>query len=160
MTLHQPTSRTTPLRAIVALLLAALVIAPAAAYAATRYSVNAGGMVKYFKREAKTKIVEQRGKISGKPFGSGTLILRSKLAARKKLEYSIRLNTSRGSVWGNGTASLTTKGNNASYQGTLKVLGGSGSYKKIRKGTRLNVSGNGPANVRQTTVKITGSVVY
>lgn len=154
---HRPLP--TRLQAALAVLLAAALIAPAAAYAAKRYSVSAGGTVKYHKREAKTKIVEQRGTVSGKPFGSGTLILRSKLAARKKLEYSIRLNTSRGSVWGNGTAALTVKGSSASYKGKLRIRGGSGSFKSIRSAT-LNVSGSGPANVRSTKVRITGSVVY
>ncbi|MFT4036322.1 MAG: hypothetical protein QM679_12185 [Patulibacter sp.] len=161
MTLHVQLPRIPRLRALASLLLAAaLLIAPATASAGKRYAVNAGGTVKFYKREAKAKIVEQRGKVSGKPFGSGTLILRTKLAARKKLEYSIRLTTSKGAVWGNGTASLTTKGSNASYKGTLTIRGGDGTYKKIRKGTVLNVSGSGPANVRTTTVKITGSVVY
>lgn len=154
---HLPLLRSA--RSIALVLIAALLVAPAAAYAAKRYSVNASGTVKFHKREAKAKIVEQRGKVSGKPFGTGTLILRSKLAARKKLEYSIRLNTSKGSVWGNGTADLTVSGNTGTYKGKLRIRGGSGSYKNI-KGSLLNVSGNGPANVRSTKVRISGSVVY
>ncbi|MFT4036362.1 MAG: hypothetical protein QM679_12385 [Patulibacter sp.] len=152
--------RSTPARAATMLAAATLAAVPVTAVAATKRSVNASGTVKYHHREAKAKIVEQHGTVKGQPFGTGALVLRSKLAARKKLSYSIRLTTKSGAVWGNGTADLTVTGTKASYKGTLRILGGNGSYKKISHSV-LNVSGSGPANLRDdTTVRITGSVTY
>ncbi|MEH3055408.1 MAG: hypothetical protein PGN13_15625 [Patulibacter minatonensis] len=146
-------------RRAVALVLCTLLAAPGVALAAKRYRVSASGTVKFVKREAKTKIVEQRGTVKGQPFGTGTLTLRTKLAARKKLEYSIRFASKAGDVWGNGTAALEVSGSSATYKGTLKIQGGDGRYKGIGAST-LTVSGSGPANVKTTNVRISGTVSY
>lgn len=129
------------------------------AWAASTKSVSASGTVKYVKREAATKKIEQRGKVAGKPFGSGTLTLRSKLAARKTLEYSVTLRTSRGTVTGAGRATLKASGSQANYSGYLNVTGGSGAYKRIKR-AKLKVTGRGDSTARSTTVRISGSVRY
>lgn len=129
------------------------------AWAASSKRVSASGTVKYVSREASTKKITQRGTVKGSPFGTGTLTLRSKLAARKVLEYSVTLKTSRGTVTAAGRATLTAAGSQASYRGTLNVTGGTGAYKGIRR-TKLNVTGNGDSTARKTTVRISGSVTY
>jgi hypothetical protein len=129
------------------------------AWAASTRTVSASGTVKYVKREASTKKIEQRGTVNGSPFGRGTLVLRSKLAARKTLEYSVTLTTSRGRVTGAGRATLKASGSQADYSGTLRITGGSGAYRGISKRT-LKVTGRGDSTARSTTVRISGSVRY
>jgi hypothetical protein len=129
------------------------------AWAASTHGVSASGTVKLVKREPATKKIEQRGPITGSPFGRGTLVLRSKLAARRVLEYSIRLNLPGGTVDGTGRANLTASGSQADYRGTVRITGGSGRYRRISRST-LNVSGRGDSTARSTTVRITGSVRY
>ncbi|MCK9249741.1 MAG: hypothetical protein M0P31_12315 [Solirubrobacteraceae bacterium] len=134
-------------------------IAASSASARSTKSVNAGGTVKYVKRDAKRKIVEQSGTVTGRPFGKGTLKLRSKLAGRKKLEFSIRLKTSRGTVWGHGTASLSVSGSRSKFTGTVRIDRGSGAYRKITRRT-LKVTGSGDDSARSTKVRFTGRVRY
>lgn len=129
------------------------------AWAASTKSVSASGTVKYVKREASTKTIEQRGTISGRPFGSGTLTLRSKLSARKTLEYSAVLRTRRGTVTAAGKATLKASGSQANYTGYLNVTGGTGAYRRIKR-TKLTVTGRGDSTARSTTVRISGSVRY
>lgn len=148
------------LRAGATLAVAAVAVTGAGtAWAASTKSVSASGTVKYVKREASTKKIEQKGDVSGRPFGNGTLTLRSKLAARKTLEYSATLRTSRGTVTGAGQATLKASGSQADYSGYLNVTGGTGAYKGINR-AKLKVTGRGDSTARSTTVRISGSVRY
>jgi hypothetical protein len=137
---------------------AVLAGAPAASAAKT-YKVSASGKVKLTKREPATKKIEQKGTVTGTPFGKGTLTLRSRLAGRKQLEYSIRLVTAHGVVTGSGTATLKASGSQADYVGTMRITGGTRKYARISRST-LRVSGVGDSAARTTTVRITGSARY
>lgn len=132
---------------------------PPAASAAKTHQVSASGQVKLTKREPATKKIEQRGTVSGRPFGRGTLTLRSKLAARKTLEFSIRLVTPHGTVTGTGTATLKASGSQANYSGTVRITGGTRRYRSIARST-LRVAGVGDSAARTTTVRITGRTRY
>lgn len=146
--------------AVAAVAAAAIVgTSPVPASAASTYKVSASGKVKLTKREPATKKIEQRGPVTGSPFGRGTLTLRSRLAARRVLEYSIRLVTANGVVTGSGRATLKAGGSQADYSGTLTITGGSGRYKRVSR-SNLRVSGVGDSAARTTTVRITGSVRY
>jgi hypothetical protein len=147
----------TALAAVAAVALVGVV--PAAASAARTYSVTASGTVKLTKREPATKKIEQKGTVTGQPFGKGTLTLRSRLAGRKQLEYSIRLVTPHGTVTGSGAATLRASGSQADYVGTLRITGGTRRYAKIRRST-LRVAGRGDSAARTTTVRITGRARY
>lgn len=129
------------------------------AWAAKSYSVKANGTVKLHHREPATKTIEQRGTVRGTPFGSGSLVLRSKLVARKKLSFSVRLTTKSGVVRASGTADVSASGSKSSFRGTMRIDSGSGSYRKISRRT-LNVSGSGDAQSRSTVVNIAGSIRY
>ncbi|MFA4928520.1 MAG: hypothetical protein WC558_08385 [Patulibacter sp.] len=142
-----------------AIAVAATLVAVPSADAAKTYKVAASGQVKLTKREPATKKIEQKGTISGAPFGRGTLTLRSKLAGRKLLEFSIRLVTPHGTVTGNGTATLKASGSQADYSGQLKITGGTRRYASITR-SNLRVSGVGDSAARTTTVRITGSARY
>lgn len=141
-----------------AVAVAALAGAPAASAAKT-HKVSASGKVKLTKREPATKKIEQRGTVTGTPFGKGTLTLRSRLAGRKQLEFSIRLVTRHGVVTGSGTATLKASGSQADYRGTIRITGGSRRYAKIRR-SKLRVSGVGDSAARTTTVRISGRARY
>lgn len=144
--------------ALAAVAAAALIGAPAASAAKT-YKINASGQVKLTKREPATKKIEQKGTVTGSPFGRGTLTLRSKLAARRTLEFSIRLVTPHGTVTGTGRATLKASGSQADYTGTVRITGGTRRYSRISR-SNLRVSGVGDSAARTTTVRITGSARY
>jgi hypothetical protein len=146
--------------AVVAILGGALLVAPPVADAQTKtHRVSAAGTVKLTKREPATKKIEQQGTVSGRPFGRGTLTLRSRIAGRQQLEFSIRLVTAKGTVTGNGTATLKASGSQGNYVGTLRITGGTRAYRSIARST-LRVSGVGDSAARTTTVRITGTARY
>ncbi len=150
--------RTVPLTAV--LVSGALLATPAVAAAKTKsYRVSASGKVSLTKREPATKKIEQRGTVSGTPFGRGTLTLRSRIAGRQQLEFSIRLVTPKGTVTGTGTATLKASGSQANYSGTLRITDGPRASRSIARST-LRVSGVGDSAARTTTVRITGTVRY
>ncbi|WP_320670853.1 hypothetical protein [Patulibacter defluvii] len=149
-----------PSRPLVASATAVLLLSGAGtAWAASSKQVNASGTVKLHHREPATKKIEQRGSVRGTPFGSGSLTLRSKLAARKKLAFSVRFSTRAGAVVGSGTATVSTSGSRSSFRGTLRITGGSGRYRGISRST-LTVSGSGDSSSRSTTVRFSGRVRY
>lgn len=141
-----------------AAMVAALAGAPGAS-AAKSHKVSASGKVKLTKREPATKKIEQKGAVTGTPFGKGTLTLRSRLAGRKQLEFSIRLVTRAGTVTGSGRATLKASGSQADYVGTVRITGGTRRYARIRRST-LRVTGVGDSAARTTTVRISGRARY
>lgn len=152
-----PVTRRAPLTAVLVASLAAG--GAGTAWAASSRSVSASGTVKLHHREPATKTIEQRGTVSGKPFGKGSLTLRSKLVARKKLSFSVRLRTAKGTVTGNGTATVKASGNRSSFRGTLRILAGSGAYRRISR-TTITVAGTGDSTSRSTAVRFSGRVRY
>jgi hypothetical protein len=100
----------------------------------------------------------QAGTVRGTPFGSGKMVLRSKLK-QARVTSTFTLTTRAGRVSGRATARLTLDGDTATYRGTATITSGTRRY---RNATAANIkfSGKGPVSAKNTKVSFTGRVRY
>lgn len=78
--------------------------------------------------------VEDRGTITGTPFGDGTIDLQGTLA-NGMLDGTFRVLLDDGEVVGTVSAPFTTSGNEIDFVGTGTLIGGTGAYRGITSGT-------------------------
>jgi len=81
--------------------------------------------------------VEDKGTITGAPFGDGTIDLQGTLAGGK-LDATYRVLLAGGSIIGTVSAPFTLKNGEVDFVGTGTLIGGTGRYRGITSGT-LNV---------------------
>ena len=78
--------------------------------------------------------VEDKGTITGTPFGDGTIDLQGTLA-NGRLDGTFRILLADGEVIGTVSAPFTTSGNEIDFVGTGTLIGGTGAYRGITSGT-------------------------
>ena len=91
--------------------------------------------------EARTRMVqsgtpgqiEDRGTVTGTPFGRGRVTLTGRLTAGR-FEGTFRLLFKRGSIAGTATMPYTISGNRISFNGTARFTSGTGAYRGITSG--------------------------
>jgi len=102
--------------------------------------------------------VEDRGTITGAPFGDGTIDLQGTLADNK-LDGTFRILLSDGSVIGTVSAPFTTSGNEIDFVGTGTLIGGTGAYRGITSGT-LDIHDHNTLDGQNGVFEAKGSATY
>jgi hypothetical protein len=75
--------------------------------------------------------VEDRGTITGTPFGKGTIVLVGKFVGGNRLAATYRLRFKHGSVLGSATLPFTIKDGTITFRGMTTFTGGTGRYRGI-----------------------------
>jgi hypothetical protein len=102
--------------------------------------------------------VEDRGTVTGTPFGKGKIVLDGSLA-NGRLEGTFRLTFPRGSVLGTVSMPFTVSGNDIDFKGTSRITGGTGAYRGITSGA-LKSSDHNTLDGQHGTLTVTGSAKY
>ncbi len=103
-------------------------------------------------------VVEDRGTVTGTPFGKGRIVLNGVLA-NGRLEGTFRLTFARGSVLGRVSMPFTISGNEIDFEGTSRITGGTGAYRGIRSGA-LATRDHNTLDGQNGTLSLTGSATY
>jgi hypothetical protein len=145
---------------------ASLAVVAAAGVTATPYAIAASAKTRTLSasgqlvRTAKPAALQsvQEGTVSGRPFGSGKMILRSKLK-QATVTSTFTLTTSAGLVRGRATARLTLDGDTATYRGTATITSGTRRYRGAT-GSNIRFHGVGPVSAKRTKISLSGRVRY
>jgi len=143
---------------LAALAAAGVTTAPLATAAkTTSRSLSASGELK---RTAKPSALSsvQAGTVTGRPFGSGKMVLRSTLK-QATVTSTFTLTTKAGLVRGRATARLTLDGDTATYKGTATITSGTRRYRGA-KGSNIRFTGVGPVSAKRTKITLSGRVRY
>jgi len=127
-----------------------------AAKAKTRTLSASGELVRTAKPSALSSV--QAGTVTGKPFGSGRMTLRSSLK-QATVTSTFTLQTSAGLVRGRATARLTLDGDTATYKGTARITSGTRRYRGAT-GSNIRFTGKGPVSAKRTKITLSGAVRY
>lgn len=100
----------------------------------------------------------QAGTVTGKPFGSGRMVLSSSLK-QATVTSTFTLTTSAGLVRGRATARLTLDGDTATYKGTATITSGTRRYRGAT-GRNIRFTGVGPVSAKKTKITLSGTVRY
>ena len=100
----------------------------------------------------------QEGTVTGRPFGSGKMVLRSKLK-QATVTSTFTLTTKAGLVRGRATARLTLDGDTAHYKGTARITSGTRRYRGAT-GSSIRFTGVGPVSAKRTKITLSGRVRY
>jgi hypothetical protein len=153
--------RATPRAGLFYLALAAVPIALGVPYATaagtSSRALSASGELKRTARPGPHSTV-QSGTLRGKPFGTGTMVLRSSLS-RAIVTSTFTLQTRAGLVRGRARARLTLDGDTAHYKGTATITSGTRRYRDAR-GSNITFTGVGPVSAKSTKITLRGSVRY
>jgi N-acetylglucosamine-6-sulfatase len=103
-------------------------------------------------------LVEDRGTITGKPFGKGTIELVGRLAGGR-LEARVRMHFPRGDVMGQVSAPFTIEGDKIIFEGTARVRHGSGAYRGITSGT-IRIRDVNTLDGQNGVITVDGFVTY
>jgi hypothetical protein len=123
----------------------------------TRHAVRVKGMTRAVSGGA-AGTVEDRGTVTGTPFGKGKIVLTGSLASGR-LEGTFRLTFPRGSVLGTVSMPFTVSGNDIDFKGTSRITGGTGAYRGITSGA-LKTSDHNTLDGQHGTLTVTGSAKY
>lgn len=146
------------LASLAALTATAVTLAPQATAAKTASrALSASGELKRTAKPSNTSSV-QAGPVSGAPFGSGQMVLRSSLR-QATVTSTFTLTTKAGIVRGRATARLTLDGDTAHYKGTATVTGGTRRYRAV-SGSNIRFTGVGPVSAKRTKITLSGRVRY
>lgn len=136
----------------------ALLAAPLASAAKPKsHALNASGQLLRIAKPGRFQSV-QRGTITGVPFGSGRMLLRSTLK-QARVTSTFTLTTKLGNVSGTATARLTLDGDTANYKGTARIVSGTGRYRHAL-GSNIAFTGVGPVSAKSTRITLRGRVNY
>ena len=103
-----------------------------------------------------TIIVEDRGTVSGTPFGKGTIDLIATFDGTH-VTATYTVTTKKGKVFGTTDMTLTVVGNNLTLDGTAKITGGTKAYKGI-SGRGLKVLDTNTLDGQNGRITLTGKV--
>lgn len=143
-------------RRLPALVLALAVLTATAAVAvAATANLSASASLKTTKRDG--LLATQSGPLDAKPFGKGTLTLRSKVQ-RGRIDVSFTARIGRSTVSGTATGKVDV-GDRIEYEGTARITRGTGRFRKARA-TGLRFTGQAPLNGRSSKVQLRGRVSY
>ena len=102
--------------------------------------------------------IEDRGTVSGEPFGDGSVTLVGALA-NSRFVGTFRLVFARGSISGTATLPFTIIGNSISFNGTARFTAGTGAYRGITSGP-LKVRDTNTLDGQSGRVFLEGSATY
>jgi hypothetical protein len=102
--------------------------------------------------------VEDRGTVTGKPFGSGSLVLLGTFR-ESTLDGTFRLRFKDGSVTGAVSLPFTISGNEIDFAGTGRFTGGTGAYRGI-SGGGLQVRDHNTLDGQNGTISLSGFGTY
>jgi hypothetical protein len=102
--------------------------------------------------------VEDRGTVRGTPFGSGTVVLTGKFADGR-LTGRFRLTFPRGSVLGTVSMPFTIAGDEITFDGTGRFIGGTGAFRGITSG-ELHVHDHNRLDGQSGTLSVSGRATY
>jgi hypothetical protein len=102
--------------------------------------------------------LEDRGTVTGTPFGKGKVDLVGTLA-NGRLEGTFRLTFARGSVLGTVSMPFTLNGNEIDFAGTSRITGGTGIYRGIKSGV-LQTRDHNTLDGQNGRLSVIGSVTY
>ncbi len=125
---------------LLALLAGALVLLTTDAEAAkdaSRHRVDVAGTTKSTGSPAPGTI-EDRGTITGKPFGAGTIKVLATFGPDQTMDGSFKIRTPRGSALGTVATHYVVDATGITFTGTATFAGGKGRYEGIR-GKKLDV---------------------
>ena len=102
--------------------------------------------------------VEDRGTLTGTPFGRGTIVLNGRLADGR-LEGTYRLLFKHGSILGTVSAPFTIADNEIDFLGTGRLTGGTGAFRGITSGA-LKIHDHNTLDGQHGVLEVTGSATY
>jgi hypothetical protein len=102
--------------------------------------------------------VEDRGTVTGTPFGRGTVTLVGSLRDAR-LEGTFRLLFARGSITGTVSMPFTISGNEIDFRGTARLTAGTGAYRGISS-PELQARDHNTLDGQSGTIAVDGSATY
>jgi hypothetical protein len=102
--------------------------------------------------------VEDHGTLSGTPLGKGTIVLVGTFA-NSTLTATFRLTFPKGSIIGTTTMPFTITGNEIDFEGTSRLIGGTGAYRGITSGP-LATHDHNTLDGQNGVVTVSGSATY
>jgi len=120
-------------------------------------TLSASGELKRTAKPGALSTVQQ-GTMRGRPFGTGSMVLRSTLK-QARVTSTFTLETKGGVVRGRASARLTLDGDTATYKGIATILGGTRAYRGVT-GSNIRFTGVGPVSAKSTKITLSGSVRY
>jgi hypothetical protein len=102
--------------------------------------------------------VEDHGKVTGTPFGTGSLVLVGTLGDGR-LKGTVRLTYADGSIVVAVDLPFTITGNEIHFRGTSRAVGGTGAYRGITSGPLLTADDN-TLDGQDGVVSVSGSATY
>jgi hypothetical protein len=102
-------------------------------------------------------VLEDRGTVSGTPFGKGRIVLRARLGA-DALDATFRMVFRRGEIQGSGRLPFTISGDEIDIRGPVKVDRGTGAFRGVTG--RLRVHDTNTLDGQNGVVSATGSLRY
>jgi hypothetical protein len=96
-----------------------------------------------------------RGTFTGAPFGRGKVDVRAKMSGAGDARIRFTLSNGRGTMRGEGRATVTFRRSTATVRGTVSMTRGSGAYRRIRART-LRLSGSTAAADKLSVMRVTG----
>jgi hypothetical protein len=101
--------------------------------------------------------LQYRGTFTGPPLGRGRVNLRSRLGGGGDAMVTYVMATSRGTVSGSASVTLTYSGTTVTYHGTASITEGSGAYRQVRA-RGLRISGRTGLSAEHATLRLTGQI--
>jgi hypothetical protein len=102
--------------------------------------------------------IEDRGTITGKPFGKGTIRLLVTFEGASATG-TFKLRTDKGTAFGTVDMVFTISGNEITFDGTADFTGGKGKFKGI-KGENLEAYDNNTLDGQNGTIELEGFATY
>ncbi len=101
--------------------------------------------------------LQYRGTFTGPPLGRGKVSLRSRLGGGGDATVTYVMATSRGTVSGSASVTLTYSGTTVTYHGTASITEGTGAYREVRA-RGLRISGRTGLSAEHATLRLTGQI--
>ena len=99
--------------------------------------------------------LEDRGMISGRPFGSGTISLLATFESGARMQGTFEIDTKRGDAFGTVDTTYVISGNEITFDGTATFTGGTGRYRGI-VGKKLVAHDHNTLDGQSGTLTLTG----
>jgi len=152
--------------ALALLALAGAAVAPASFAAAPsrgddpseRHRVDVAGITRSTGSPAPGTI-EDRGTITGRPFGRGSIVLLATFAEGQKMNGTFEISNRRGTASGTVATDYVIEGNEITFTGTGKLTEGAGRYEGI-SGKRLKVYDHNTLDGQNGTLTMRGSARF
>jgi hypothetical protein len=123
-----------------------------------RHAVRIDGRTKMISEPATPGTIEDHGKLTGTPFGRGTVEIVVRLAGGRATG-TFRMLFAKGSILGSVDMPFTIEGGEIDFRGTARFTGGSGAYRGITSGA-LEVHDHNTLDGQNGVVSLQGAARY